>query len=91
MVFIYYFFFLFEIILFFFSFQEYEWTSQFLDSFTNDFSNYSTNTPKPNNNFSASIIRPPSNQQIQIPPHAINDFNIQQHSQWMPWNEQSYT
>ena len=46
---------------------------------------------KQNNNFSSSIIHPPSNQRIQTPPHIINDFNIPQHSQWMPWNEQSYT
>jgi peroxin-5 len=67
--------------------HEYEWTSQFLDSFTNDFS---TNMPKTNNNFSSPVIHPPSHQQIQTPPHVINDYNIPQHSQWMPWNEQSY-
>jgi hypothetical protein len=71
-------------------FEEYEWTTQFLDSFTNDFSAYSTNPSKINNNFSSPVIHPPSNQQIQSPPHVIHDFNIQQHSQWMPWNEQSY-
>jgi len=68
-------------------FKEYEWTSQFLDSFTNDFS---TNMPKTNNIFSSPVIHPPSHQQIQTPPHVINDYNIPQHSQWMPWNEQSY-
>ncbi|CAF4587960.1 unnamed protein product [Rotaria sp. Silwood1] len=69
--------------------HEYEWTSQFLDSLTNDFSSYSTNT-KTNNNFSSSMIHPLSNQQIQTPQQIINDFNIQSQSQWMPWNEQSY-
>lgn len=64
--------------------HEYEWTTQFLDSLTNDFSSYPTNTLKPNNNFST------SNQQMQAPPHVINDFNVPQHSQWMPWNEQAY-
>ncbi|CAF1487300.1 unnamed protein product [Adineta steineri] len=70
--------------------HEYEWTTQFLDSFTNDFSSHSANMPNKNNNFSSSVIHPPTNHQIQAPPHIINDFNIQQHSQWMPWNEQSY-
>lgn len=70
--------------------HEYEWTTQFLDSLTNDFSSFSTNTSKPNNNYSSPIAHPLSNQQIQAPPHIINDFNIQQQSQWMPWNEQSY-
>lgn len=70
--------------------HEYEWTTQFIDSFTNDFSSCSTSMPKTNDNISSSVIHRPTNQQTQAPSHVINDFNIQQHLQWMPWNEQSY-
>lgn len=71
-------------------FVEYEWTSQFLDSFNNDVSTYSTNIPRSNPNVSSTVIHPPVHQRIQTPPHAIHELNIQQHSQWMPWNEQTY-
>jgi len=64
--------------------HEYEWTSQFLDSFNNDYSNQTANLPKTNNTI------PSSHQHTQLPPHFNHDFHSQAHPQWMPWNEQSY-
>jgi len=71
--------------------QDFEWTSQFLDTFTNDFT---TNTPKSNSHFLSSFIHPdaqpnqwmPWNEQSYIPPaasfpmHSTSNYFDQQSS-----------